>query len=113
MGFEATLNVLDVMLCMCVRTIQFRHAYVIFSKLDHHLSATYPWRIPVKCLSQEHNKWNCRLFHHTIFLMLNIKQESCETFLKSLLYDPDEDQTNTIAFKTDAQTITQAKQSGL
>ena len=43
MCFEAASYVLDVMLCMCISTMQFRHAYVIFSRLDHHLSATYGW----------------------------------------------------------------------
>jgi len=44
---------------------------------------------PVKCLAKGHNKWSCWLVLHTIPLMLNVKQGSCEVninFLRLLVW---------------------------
>ena len=43
-----------------------------------HLSTTPRWENPAKCVSQRHNKYTCRLYLHTVPLMLSAKQGSCE-----------------------------------
>ena len=47
---------------------------------------------PVKCLFQQHSKRTCRLLH-TVPLMLNVKQGSCEYQFLSHWFDPTWNQT--------------------
>ena len=57
------------------------------------MSTTPRWGNPAKCLSQRHNKQTCRLFLHTLPLMLKVIQGSCEYQFESHWFDPTRNQT--------------------
>ena len=56
---------------------------------------------PAKCLSQQHYKYTCWLFLHTVPLLLSVKQGSCEYQFSSHWFDPTRNQTESTAPEAD------------
>ena len=91
MGFEAASHVLNVTPCMCESTMQLRHAYIIYNKLDHPCLPHKDGELSLSAFPKNTTSKIVGFFITLLFLVLNIKQESFEIFKKSFFYDPVED----------------------